>query len=93
MRDVECRGVLIKTLHSSTTNSFLIDRHEHFGEATVKSFMQQIFTALDHMHDKGVFHRDIKVRRRYTSRSRHCHRPQSARTLTLTLFTAREHSR
>ncbi len=24
--------------------------------------MRQIFTALDHMHAKGVFHRDIKVR-------------------------------
>eukprot|EP00579_Thalassiosira_antarctica_P016781 CAMPEP_0201946500 /NCGR_PEP_ID=MMETSP0903-20130614/54447_1 /ASSEMBLY_ACC=CAM_ASM_000552 /TAXON_ID=420261 /ORGANISM="Thalassiosira antarctica, Strain CCMP982" /LENGTH=531 /DNA_ID=CAMNT_0048489601 /DNA_START=225 /DNA_END=1821 /DNA_ORIENTATION=+ len=36
------------------------DRRQHFGEATVKSFMRQIFTSLDHMHGKGVFHRDIK---------------------------------
>lgn len=42
--------------------SFLeTDRRQHFGEATVKSFMRQIFTSLDHMHGKGVFHRDIKV--------------------------------
>jgi renal tumor antigen len=38
------------------------DRRQHFDENMVKSFMRQIFTALDHMHAKGVFHRDIKVR-------------------------------
>ena len=34
---------------------------QHFGEATVKMYMRQIFTALSHMHGKGVFHRHIKV--------------------------------
>lgn len=38
------------------------DRRQPLGEGTVKSFMRQIFTSLDHMHGKGVFHRDIKVR-------------------------------
>lgn len=41
---------------------FSIDRQEYFGDALVKSFMRQTFTALDHMHGKGVFHRDVKVR-------------------------------
>ena len=36
------------------------EQHEVFSKDTVKSFMRQIFTALDHMHSKGVFHRDIK---------------------------------
>ena len=34
--------------------------NELFNKEAVKSFMRQIFTALDHMHSKGVFHRDIK---------------------------------
>lgn len=33
---------------------------ELFSKYEVKSFMRQIFTAVDHMHSKGVFHRDIK---------------------------------
>eukprot|EP00956_Cyclotella_meneghiniana_P003227 scaffold3932_cov87-Cyclotella_meneghiniana.AAC.31 len=38
----------------------LEDRQEHFSNEQVKSFMRQTLTALDHMHSKGVFHRDVK---------------------------------
>ena len=31
-----------------------------FSKEEVKSFMRQVFTALAHMHGKGVFHRDVK---------------------------------
>ena len=31
-----------------------------FSKDTVKDLTKQIFTALDHMHSKGVVHRDIK---------------------------------
>ncbi len=47
---------------SFSYSTTITDRRQHFDGRTVNSFMRQIFTALDHMHTKGVFHRDIKVR-------------------------------
>ncbi|KAL7539006.1 hypothetical protein ACHAXR_010712 [Thalassiosira sp. AJA248-18] len=54
------RLALVFELLEGNLYELMKDRHQHFGEATVKSFMRQIFTSLDHMHGKGVFHRDIK---------------------------------
>ena len=34
----------------------------HFSDRIIKSFMRQIFTALEHLHNKGIFHWNIKVR-------------------------------
>jgi len=36
------------------------DRKHHLPESRVKYYMYQVLKALDHMHSKGVFHRDIK---------------------------------
>eukprot|EP00578_Thalassiosira_sp_NH16_P020881 CAMPEP_0181086572 /NCGR_PEP_ID=MMETSP1071-20121207/5818_1 /TAXON_ID=35127 /ORGANISM="Thalassiosira sp., Strain NH16" /LENGTH=482 /DNA_ID=CAMNT_0023168417 /DNA_START=252 /DNA_END=1701 /DNA_ORIENTATION=- len=54
------RLALVFELLEGNLYELMKDRSQHFGEATVKSFMRQIFTSLDHMHGKGVFHRDIK---------------------------------
>lgn len=54
------RLALVFELMEGNLYELMKDRRQHFGEATVKSFMRQVFTSLDHMHRKGVFHRDIK---------------------------------
>jgi len=54
------RLALVFELLEGNLYELMKDRRQHFGEATVKSFMRQIFNSLDHMHGKGVFHRDIK---------------------------------
>lgn len=54
------RLALVFELLEGNLYDLMKDRRQHFAESTVKSFMRQIFTALDHMHSKGVFHRDIK---------------------------------
>ena len=54
------RLALVFELLEGNLYELMKDRHKHFGETAVKSFMKQIVTSLDHMHSKGVFHRDIK---------------------------------
>lgn len=54
------RLALVFELLEGNLYDLMKDRRQHFAESTVKSFMRQIFTALDHMHSNGVFHRDIK---------------------------------
>ena len=54
------RLALVFELLEGNLYELMKDRSEMFSKDTVKSFMRQIFTALDHCHSKGVFHRDIK---------------------------------
>ncbi|KAL9184324.1 hypothetical protein ACHAXT_002410 [Thalassiosira profunda] len=54
------RLALVFELMEGNLYELMKDRRQHFGEATVKMYMRQIYTALNHMHGKGVFHRDIK---------------------------------
>lgn len=56
------RLALVFELMEANLYELMKDRSENelFSKDAVKSFMRQIFTALDHMHGKGVFHRDIK---------------------------------
>ena len=37
-------------------------RQNHLSSTLVLSFIQQLFGSLFHMHQRGIFHRDIKVR-------------------------------
>eukprot|EP00804_Cyclotella_cryptica_P008793 CCRYP_015639-RD/>CCRYP_015639-RD protein AED:0.06 eAED:0.06 QI:2627/1/1/1/0.85/0.62/8/318/480 len=54
------RLALVFELMEGNVYELMKDREEHFNDVLVKSFMLQIFSALDHMHGKGVFHRDVK---------------------------------
>ena len=58
------RLALVFELMEGNLYELMRDRKESksglFSNDTVKSFMSQIFAALDHMHSKGVFHRNIK---------------------------------
>ena len=54
------RLALVFELLEGNLYELMKGRTEMFSKDAVKSFMRQIFTALTHMHSKGVFHRDIK---------------------------------
>ncbi|KAL7477956.1 hypothetical protein ACHAW6_003743, partial [Cyclotella cf. meneghiniana] len=54
------RLALVFELMERNLYELMKDRQEHFNDALVKSFMRQIFGALNHMHGNGVFHRDVK---------------------------------
>ena len=54
------RLALVFELLEGNLYELMKGRSEMFSKDAVKSFMRQIFTALTHMHSKGVFHRDIK---------------------------------
>ena len=56
------RLALVFELMEGNLYELMKDRgdNELFSKEQVKSFMRQVFTALAHMHGKGVFHRDVK---------------------------------
>jgi renal tumor antigen len=54
------RLALVFELLEGNLYQLMKGRSEMFSKDEVKSFMRQIFTAITHMHSKGVFHRDIK---------------------------------
>ena len=54
------RLALVFELLEGNLYELMKGRTEMFSKDAVNSFMRQIFTALTHMHSKGVFHRDIK---------------------------------
>src|SRR6056300_633237 len=54
------RLALVFELLEGNLYELMKGRSEMFSKDAVKSFMRQIFTALTHMHSKGVFHRNIK---------------------------------
>ena len=54
------RLALVFELQEGNLYELMKDSRKRLGDATVKSFMRQIFKALKHLHEKGIFHRDIK---------------------------------
>ena len=78
------RLALVFELMSMNLYELIRGRKNHLNNQLIKIYCFQALRALDQMHSKGVFHRDIKVRRHrarwVAAHARHRHAPVPPRS-------------
>lgn len=55
------RLAMVFELMDKNLYDLICGRRDHLDPKLTTSLAGQLFTALDHIHDRGIFHRDIKV--------------------------------
>ena len=64
------RLALVFELMDQNLYELIRGRRHYLRADLIRSYVYQLLKALEHMHRKGIFHRDIKARTRHDPRHR-----------------------